>query len=158
MASENEALKWDFFVRHYGDTAQQKRDDKYYKTYDGKPVDGVLYPRAGTLGGCTAHNAMIMIYPHDADWDHIAEITGDQSWSAGHMRRYFQRMENCRHRWPYRLLYRLTGWNPTRHGFSGWLSTEKAIPKAALEITGWSTSSRNRCGRHSGHWPACGSA
>ena len=26
---------------------------------DGKRVDGVLYPRAGTLGGCTAHNAMI---------------------------------------------------------------------------------------------------
>ena len=23
MASENEALKWDFFVRHYADTAQQ---------------------------------------------------------------------------------------------------------------------------------------
>ena len=48
------------------------------------------------------------------------------------MRRYFQRLENCRHRWPYRLLYRLTGINPTRHGFGGWLSIEKAIPKRAL--------------------------
>jgi choline dehydrogenase-like flavoprotein len=49
------------------------------------------------------------------------------------MRRYFQRLENCRHRWPYRLLYRLTGLNPTWHGFSGWLSIEKAIPKAVLK-------------------------
>jgi choline dehydrogenase-like flavoprotein len=48
------------------------------------------------------------------------------------MRRYFQRLENCHHRWPYRLLYRLTGLNPTRHGFDGWLSVEKAIPKRAL--------------------------
>ena len=48
------------------------------------------------------------------------------------MRRYFQRLENCRYRWPYRLLYRLTGINPTRHGFGGWLSIEKAIPKRAL--------------------------
>lgn len=131
-ASENEAMRWDFFVRHYADTAQQQRDDKYYKVYDGKPVDGVLYPRAGTLGGCTAHNALIMIYPHNADWDHVAELTGDPSWRARNMRRYYERLENCKYRWPYRLLYRLTGWNPTRHGFSGWLTTEKAIPLSSL--------------------------
>jgi choline dehydrogenase len=127
MASENNALKWDYFVRHYADKEQQQRDDKFVKEHD-----GVLYPRAGTLGGCTAHNAMITVYPHNADWDHIADITGDPSWRPKHMRRYFQRLENCRHRWPYRLLYRLTGLNPTRHGFSGWLSVEKAIPKKAL--------------------------
>jgi choline dehydrogenase len=127
MATENFALKWDYFVRHYRDTAQQKRDEKFVEERD-----GVLYPRAGTLGGCTAHNAMIMVYPHNADWDHIANITGDASWRARVMRRYFQRLENCRHRWPYRLLHRLTGINPTRHGFRGWLSIEKAIPKRAL--------------------------
>lgn len=132
MASENEAMKWDFFVRHYADNAQQERDDKYRKTFDGKPVDGVLYPRAGTLGGCTAHNAMIMVYPNNADWDHVAELMNDPSWGSRPMRRYFQRMEDCHHRPFYRLLYKLTGWNPTKHGFSGWLSTEKAIPKAAL--------------------------
>ena len=75
---------------------------------------------------------MIMVYPHNADWDDIAELTGDHSWRARNMRRYFERLENCRHRWPYRLLYRLTGWNPTKHGFSGWLSVEKAIPPAVL--------------------------
>ncbi|MCF8476223.1 MAG: GMC family oxidoreductase N-terminal domain-containing protein [Pseudolabrys sp.] len=133
MASENEAMRWDFFVRHYADNAQQQRDDKYYKDYDGRPVDGVLYPRAGTLGGCTAHNAMIMIYPHNADWDYVADLTGDPSWHHKNMRRYFQRLENCHYRWPFRLLYRLTGWNWTRHGFAGWLSTEKALPLASLE-------------------------
>ncbi|HKF72272.1 MAG TPA: GMC family oxidoreductase N-terminal domain-containing protein, partial [Stellaceae bacterium] len=126
MATENYAMKWDFFVRHYTD--RPERDEKFVPDHD-----GVLYPRAGTLGGCTAHNAMIMVYPHNADWDHIAELTGDESWRPQRMRRYFQRLENCRHRWPYRLLYRLTGWNPTRHGFSGWLSIEKAIPAAVLE-------------------------
>ncbi len=67
-ASENPAMKWDFFVRHYDDEERQKKDTKY--TTERR---GVLYPRAGTLGGCTAHNAMILVYPHNADWDHIVE-------------------------------------------------------------------------------------
>jgi len=127
FASENEAMKWDFFVRHYGNDQLQRRDPKYREVWDGQRVDGVLYPRAGTLGGCTAHNAMIMVYPHDADWDNIAAITSDSSWNSGNMRRYFERMENCRHRTPYRWLAKL-GINPTRHGWRGWLHTEKAIP------------------------------
>ncbi len=45
-ATENEAMKWDFFVRHYQDTEKQKKDSKYYATYNGDAVDGVLYPRA----------------------------------------------------------------------------------------------------------------
>ncbi len=82
FASENEAIRWDFFVRHYDDDQAQRRDPKYCGELDGRTVDGVLYPRAGTLGGCTAHNAMILIYPHEADWDDIAALTGDPSWSA----------------------------------------------------------------------------
>ena len=27
-ASENEALRWDYFVRHYGDIDQQEKDEK----------------------------------------------------------------------------------------------------------------------------------
>jgi choline dehydrogenase-like flavoprotein len=127
FASENEALKWDFFVRHYRDERVQQNDPKYVADFEGKRVDGILYPRAGTLGGCTAHNAMILVYPHDADWDNIAALTGDASWSADNMRTYFQRIENCHYRLPYRWLSWL-GINPTRHGFGGWLHTEKAIP------------------------------
>jgi choline dehydrogenase-like flavoprotein len=48
------------------------------------------------------------------------------------MRRYFERLEDCRYRLPYRWLYKLLRLNPTRHGFSGWLSTEKAVPLTAL--------------------------
>ena len=76
ISTENAAMKWDFFVRHYANLAQQQRDDKFVRERD-----GVLYPRAGTLGGCTAHNAMIMVYPHNADWEYIASLTGDPSWN-----------------------------------------------------------------------------
>lgn len=130
-STENRAMQWDFFVRHYEDSAQQAKDWKYRDDYRGKRVDGVLYPRAGCLGGCTAHNAMIMVYPHNADWDHIAELTGDRSWRADHMRRYFEKLENCNHRIVFRWLAKL-GINPTRHGWKGWLHTEKNVPAAAL--------------------------
>lgn len=126
FASENSAMKWDFFVRHYADEDAARRDPKFVAERD-----GVLYPRAGTLGGCTAHNAMILVYPQDSDWEYIARITGDASWQADCMRRVFERLENCHHRPFYRLLAKL-GINPTRHGFGGWLHTEKALPMAAL--------------------------
>lgn len=123
FASENPAMKWDFFVRHYEDEERQRKDDKYTAARG-----GVLYPRAGTLGGCTAHNAMILVYPHNADWERIAEITGDLSWGAANMRRYFERLEDCRHRPLYRGLKKLFGVNPSRHGFAGWLSAERPRP------------------------------
>ena len=133
FSSENDAMKWDYFVRHYASDELQRRDPKYRETWDGKRVDGVLYPRAGCLGGCTAHNAMITVYPHNADWDNVAELVGDSSWSAVEMRKYFQRLENCHHRPIWRLLNKLFRVNPTRHGFRGWLHTEAAIPEAAID-------------------------
>jgi choline dehydrogenase len=122
-ATENKAMKWDFFVRHYADLAQQQRDPKYLKEFD-----GVLYPRAGTLGGCTAHNAMIFVYPHNEDWQNIVDATGDSSWAPDKMRGYFEKLENCHHRGFERFIRDLTGINLTRHGFGGWLSTEQALP------------------------------
>ena len=132
FASENDALRWDFFVRHYADDAVQRLDPKYREDFDGRRVDGVLYPRSGCLGGCTAHNAMITVYPHNADWDELAALTGDSSWASGNMRKYFQRLEDCHHRKAWRAIAKL-GINPTRHGFGGWLHTEKAIPEAAFD-------------------------
>src|SRR5262249_45223933 len=108
------ALKWDFFVRH-SDRAGH-----------------VLYPRAGTLGGCTAHNAMILVCPHDEDWNGIAELTGDASWRADNMRGYFRRLENCRYRPLTQWLSRL-GLNRSGHGWNGWLDAEVALP---LEVFG----------------------
>jgi choline dehydrogenase-like flavoprotein len=127
FASENSALKWDFFVRHYERDEEQQRDPNYVPARS-----GVLYPRAGALGGCTAHNAMIFAYPQNSDWDYVADLTGDRSWEASRMRAHFERLECCHHRPLHRGLARL-GFNPTRHGWRGWLHTERALPIAALE-------------------------
>jgi choline dehydrogenase len=141
-ATEDEELRWDFFVRHYASDEQQLRDPKF-----DEERGGILYPRAGTLGGCTAHNAMITVYPHNQDWDHIAEVTGDRSWASKRMRRYFERLERCRYaRRPRaypksRLLAAVLRWIPilsqlfgnrARHGFNGWLTTSLADPTLAV--------------------------
>ncbi|MGN5480748.1 hypothetical protein ACTMU2_40555 [Cupriavidus basilensis] len=74
---------------------------------------GVLYPRAGTLGGCTAHNALIFpVSLNDEDWDHIADLTGDPSWTATRMQAYAKRIEQCRHR-PLWNVARRFGVDPT---------------------------------------------
>ncbi len=130
FASENDAIRWDFFVRHYGSEELQAKDPKYVRDYRGVPVNGILYPRAGTLGGCTAHNAMIFVYPHNADWDGIARLTGDASWNAEAMWHYFIKLEDCRHRPIERWLAKV-GVDRSRHGWDGWLQVEKAIPPAA---------------------------
>jgi choline dehydrogenase len=154
FAAEDEAFRWDFFVRHYGDDERQRADTKYV---EGRR--GVLYPRSGTLGGCTAHNAMITVYPHTSDWERLAELTGDPSWGPEPMHRYFERLERCTYtnRWGQytpnpvlaflamlwvrfvALVYRLIGKrapdprNPGRHGFDGWLTTSSADPSLLLE-------------------------
>ena len=141
-ASEDPAMSWQFFVRHYASQAQQKRDAKYVPSHD-----GIFYPRTAALGGCTAHNAMITVYPHAEDWDQIAALTGDNSWSADAMRAYFERLEDCRY-WPRpwrlprnRLLASLVRnlpliserfSNSARHGFGGWLTTCLADPGLAV--------------------------
>lgn len=125
FACENPAISWNFRVRHYADEALQARDWKY------EAGQGVLYPRAAALGGCSAHNAMIFMLPHASDWNHIARLTGDRSWRASRMRRYAHRIENCGHRPLWRAL-RHVGLDPTGHGWSGWLRTEKAIPLSVL--------------------------
>src|SRR5262245_66218237 len=51
FATENESMRWDFFVRHYDDDTKQRRDPKYRETWNGARVGGGLYPRAGPAGG-----------------------------------------------------------------------------------------------------------
>ena len=118
FASENPAISWNFHVRHYDDEQRQARDPKY------DPGRGVLYPRAAALGGCTAHNAMIFMLPHESDWNHIAKLTNDRSWRASRMRRYARRVEACHHR-PLWSALRHIGIDPTGHGWNGWLPQDK---------------------------------
>jgi choline dehydrogenase len=112
LATEDESFRWDYFVRHYTNEEQQRRDPKFVDR-----ENGILYPRAGGLGGCTQHNAMITIYPSNSDWDKIAEITGDDSWKADAMRVYFEKVERCQYLDQARIL-------AGKHGSSGWLATE----------------------------------
>jgi choline dehydrogenase len=127
FASENPSMAWNFLVHDFADDARRRLPEN-------DPPPGVLYPRASALGGCTAHNAMIFMYPHDSDWDGIAELTGDPSWSARNMRRYFRRLEDCRHRPLWRFLSLLTvgRLDPTGHGWKGWLETEIPLPRKAF--------------------------
>lgn len=127
-ASEDGAIAWDFFVHHYKDDKRQALD--YKTTYvtpdgsdytglnppEGSTVKGTLYPRTGTLGGCTVHNALVTIYPHQSDFHFIASLTGDESWAPANMRRYFERMERCNY-----LALGVSG-----HGYDGWLSDQEA--------------------------------
>jgi len=112
--TEDAEIRWDYYVRHYVNDAQQLRDFKFYPAQD-----GVWYPRVGSLGGCTLHSFMVDIYPSDSDWENIETLTGDHSWNPSHMRRYFERLEQC-HYVPQ------TATNPSRHGFDGWQPTEFA--------------------------------
>ncbi len=114
FASEHPDISWEFFAKHYDDENRSKRDDKYFAD-----KGGVFYPRAGTLGGCTQHHAMITVYPHNSDWQEIADLTGDPSWAPDNMRAYFEKLERCTY-------VKDPGQgkpNPTRHGYKGWLST-----------------------------------
>jgi len=128
FASENPALRWDFFIRHYADPVQQARDPN-----DRPAQGGVLYPRAAGIGGCTAHNAMIFLAAPDADWDAIAAATGDPGWSGAAMQRHFQAIEDCHHRPEWREPGLLGVVDPTGHGWRGWLPTERALPANAIE-------------------------
>src|SRR5215470_14177485 len=115
LSTEDQDLQWNYFIRHYANDSRQNKDTKRDK--GGK---GIWYPRAGTLGGCTAHNAMITVYPHQSDWDRIATLTGDDSWSSEKMRKYFQFVERCHY--CSKTMDVVTG---GRHGFHGWLTTER---------------------------------
>jgi choline dehydrogenase len=127
LASEQADLSWKFYVQHYACAARQQRDKINYLNgdiVDGKPRHGIFYPRAGTLGGCTAHYAMIFVAPHNSDWEHIEQMTGDRSWAPRRMRRYFERIEDCGYvdePWTGLL-------NFARHGYRGWLPTSISDP------------------------------
>lgn len=113
LATEDENMRLDHYVRHYVDEARQERDPKYLVERDAGR-HGVFYPRARTLGGCTAHYAMIIIRPHNSDWQAIRDATGDASWAPAEMNRYFARVERC--------LYLPSGAGGG-HGDGGWLPT-----------------------------------
>jgi choline dehydrogenase len=141
-ASEHADLSWEFFVKHY---ANPKQPDSKWDS----ERNGIFYPRAATVGGCTLHNAMITMCGPSGDWDEIAKITNDASWTGESMRTYFERLEHCDY------MPRPDGMHPSflekiwnkirsifgigpatntgRHGFDGWLHTAVANPKLGMQ-------------------------
>ncbi|HEX4456438.1 MAG TPA: GMC family oxidoreductase, partial [Polyangia bacterium] len=117
LASEDAAMRWDYFVQHYDDPTQAARDDKLVRDGAGK-AEGIWYPRGSGVGGSTMLNALIAITPHDSDWNNLATTLAAEdpsgSWSAASMRQYFMRAEN-------------NGYLPAGtigHGFSGWMTVD----------------------------------
>jgi choline dehydrogenase len=138
-AAEDKAISWEYFVRHYADKARSKRDSKWCNNVK-REKQGIFYPRASGLGGCTVHNAMITMSGPADDWDAIASLVDDGSWNSERMRRYFERLENCHYIRPgyvapnplYDLVAKFRG-NRGRHGFDGWLDTAWANPWLILK-------------------------
>lgn len=123
---DHPATQWDYFVTRSSDPAVEARNEiTSYRLADGtiytgpdppagaEPI-GTLYPRAGTLGGCSRHNALVAIRAFDSDWEAVAGITGDASWSGPTFRRLLEKIEHCDY-----LPNSVAG-----HGFGGWLWTQ----------------------------------
>jgi choline dehydrogenase len=127
--------EWDFFVTRSSDPAiEAKNIITSYRLDNGTiytgpdppagatPI-GTLYPRAGTLGGCSRHNAMIAIRAFDNDWKAVASASGDSSWSGKTFQRLYENIEHCDY-----LPNSVIG-----HGFKGWLWTEVASLLLAVQ-------------------------
>ena len=76
---------------------------------------------------------MILVYPHNDDWDRIAALTGDASWRAAQMRGYFERLEDCRYRRLDRWLAKL-GLNPRATAGTAGSGREGDPPSGARAI------------------------
>lgn len=123
---DHPTTQWNYFVTRSSDPAVEARNEiTSYRLPDGSiytgldpPADavpiGTLYPRAGTLGGCSRHNALVAIRAFDNDWEAVADITGDTSWNGSTFQRYYEEIEHCDY-----LPNSIVG-----HGFNGWFWTE----------------------------------
>ncbi|EME78937.1 uncharacterized protein MYCFIDRAFT_205211 [Pseudocercospora fijiensis CIRAD86] len=134
QATEEPEQEWDYYVMHYADQRQQARDsktsyacpDKIYTglaPYAGCRMLGVLYPRAGALGGCSQHHSMIHVYPWESDWEHMEKITGNWTWGPNPMRSYFVRLERNEY-----IPSSVAG-----HGYKGWLHLSLTALTLVLE-------------------------
>ncbi|KAF2001603.1 GMC oxidoreductase [Amniculicola lignicola CBS 123094] len=128
-------ITWDFFVKHYNDEKKNLMSNKLvWKTKEGRywvapgseiakvPAGskylGTYYPRGSSVGGSSMINAMCTWLPSDSDWNYIANITGDTSWTSDNMRNIFTRIEKNNY------LPRGTA----GHGFDGWFQTSMSKP------------------------------
>ncbi|KAH7112092.1 hypothetical protein B0J11DRAFT_554216 [Dendryphion nanum] len=136
VAAETPPHSWQFYVEHFRNETQARRDPKYaYVQTNGSfyvglrpPVgakpQGILYPRGATLGGSSQVNAMNFVWAPDNEWDYIADLTGDRTWGHEHMRRHLMNLENC--------TYVPRG--TPGHGFDGYLESSQMNPTVITGI------------------------
>ena len=120
QSTEEKGIVWKYYVKFYSDLAQQMRNSNF-----DKQRGGVQYPRGATLGGSSAINALITMYPDNSDWENLVRVSGSSDYAPEEMRRIFQRLE--------RNNYRLPGWDNqhvvSRNGYQGWLPTSMTSMK-----------------------------
>ncbi|KAG9123179.1 hypothetical protein FRC07_000143 [Ceratobasidium sp. 392] len=102
-SNDDPQMALDYWVQHYP---------------PGQPEVKKLYPRASAIGGCTVHNALIHLRPHDYDLNTWADTFKDPSWSADNMRRY---LTNVIERNQY--IPKIIG-KALSYGYDGWLWTD----------------------------------
>ncbi|CAH0047396.1 unnamed protein product [Clonostachys solani] len=125
--SEDPEMSWQFFVSHYQNETQARRDR--YFTYrlangslwygidppEGATPLGIYYPRGATVGGSAISNAMNVVLPPPADFNYIANVTGDESWQAENLAQYFTEFERNTYTEP----------GSVDHGYDGFISTNR---------------------------------
>lgn len=132
VASENKDLLVDgkgYFINHRTDESIDKKDPKYVDK-----EQGIFVPRGAGVGGSTRMNAGIFVRPDDVDWDNIAKITGDRSWSSPEMLKHFQKIENAGYHPVLKMLHMVGKGldiealqNLGGHGFDGWLEVNRPL-------------------------------
>lgn len=72
------------------------RTDWRFRTEPAAGLNGrsLIYPRGKTLGGCSSINGMLYIRGQQRDYDHWAEVTGDDAWRWEHCLPDFRRHED----------------------------------------------------------------
>lgn len=84
-SSVDPEVNWNFYVQHYSD--REKHGRRY------TPDKGMLYPRASALGGCTEHHVMLMMSPAAEEWNEMADLVKDDSWSSPFMSKALQNVK-----------------------------------------------------------------
>lgn len=82
-----------YFVRHLDDAKANETRDNFTAS-----EGGTFMPRGEGIGGSTQMNAMISVRADDSDWNKIAEIVKDDSWSADEMQAFYALVENTRYK------------------------------------------------------------
>ncbi len=113
-ASEDKLLNWSFFSKMYGDESRFKSFERLNSKFQ-KKEEGIYYPRASGLGGCTRVNALINLYPDVADWNNLSKKLGDDPrFSASEMAKVYHRIQ-------------------AGHSKDGWLKLSQASQKTLIK-------------------------